>query len=86
MNKAELIKKTLKFSPIDKEALAEYIQTLPNKWIVDILIEFLIEYREVGKTVVKEDNRFPLTQEEFDKYFRIKEAKGRGRRPKTQQE
>jgi hypothetical protein len=86
MNKAELIKKTLKFNPLDKEALAEYIQTLPNKEIVDILIEFLIEYREVGKTVVKEDNRFPLTQEEFNKYFRIKEAKGRGRRAKTQQE
>lgn len=75
-----------------KNSTTEQIEDTVNKHIMNTpFAELMEEYRYLIKEYLnndtvettKSDTRFPITQEEFNKYFRIKDGKGRGRKPKT---
>lgn len=60
---------------LDSNELRTFVENLPFCEIVSTLIDLTLNYPEI-----QTDTRFPITQEEFDTYFRIKDSKGRGRK------
>ena len=82
--------KNINYSKISSEEFYNYLLTQPFSDILNIAVELLNIYQEklniIGENstrIEQKDTRFPITQEEFDKYFRIKDSKGRGRKPKA---
>ena len=67
-----------KIKGLQKLEIYEIVKTLTINELVEILVDVSSEINGVDFT--SNDNRFPITQAEFDRYFRIKESKGRGRK------
>lgn len=60
---------------LNESELRTFVENMPFCEVISTLIDLTLNYPEI-----QTDTRFPITQEEFDTYFRIKDSKGRGRK------